>query len=95
MQDLNLILLIILYTLGIILLTLLIVLAIKIIITVNKMEKTIDDVNQKLSSVNQVFNFIDFTTDRIATISDTVINKVASIIMGLFKRKDKEMEEFE
>ena len=95
MQDPNMVLLIILYSLGIILLTLLIVLTVKVIITVGKVEKTVENVNEKLNSFNQVFNLIDFTTDRIASVSDVMINKVSSFILGMFKRKKEETEEVE
>lgn len=93
MADLNLILLIILYSLGIILLTLLIVLAIKSIITVGKVEKVIDDVNYKLSSVNNIFKFVDITTDKIAYLSDAVITKASNLILGAFNKKNKDKEE--
>lgn len=92
MAELNLILVIILYTLGIILLTLLIVLAIKTILAVNKMEKAIDNVNAKLNSFNGIFSAIDFATDRIALVSETVISKIAGVIAGMFNKKNKEEE---
>lgn len=92
LEDINLILLITLYTLGVILLTLLIVLTFKTIIAVTKFEKTLDDVHKKLNSLNQVFNAIDFATDKIALVSESLISKMASIILSIFNKKNKKEE---
>lgn len=95
MQDLNLVLLIILYSLGIILMTLLIVLIVKSIITISKVEKVIDDVNNKLSSVNNIFKFIDVTTDKIAYLGETVVGKASNLILNIIDRGNKNKEEEE
>jgi len=93
MEDLNLILLVTLYTLGVILLTLLIILTFKTIIAVTKFEKTLDDVHKKINSFNQIFNAIDFATDKIALVSESVISKMAGILLSLFSKKNKGEEE--
>lgn len=94
-MTLNEILPIILYILGSILLGILIVLGIKLINVMNKMEQVVDDINTKVSSLNGVFNIIDATTDRLALLSDRMVDGISLIIRKLFakkKKKDKEKE---
>ena len=81
---------IILYALGSILLIVLIILGIKLIITMNKIEKITDDINSKLKSLNGFFSIIDFTTDRLATITDKFVDGVTSLIRRLFNKKKEE-----
>ena len=92
---LNEVLPIILYILGSILLGILIVLGIKLINVMNKMEQVVDDINTKVSSLNGVFSIIDATTDRLALLSDRMVDGISLIIRKLFakkKKKDKEKE---
>lgn len=94
-MTLNEVLPIILYILGSILLGILIVLGIKLINVMNKMEKVVDDINTKVSSLNGVFSIIDATTDRLALLSDRMVDGISLIIRKLFakkKKKDKEKE---
>ena len=85
---------IILYALGSILLIVLIILGIKLIITMNKIEKITDDINSKLKSLNGFFSIIDFTTDRLATITDKFVDGITSLIRRLFnKRKEEEYKD--
>ena len=79
-MTLNEVLPIILYILGSILLGILIVLGIKLINVMNKMEKVVDDINTKVSSLNGVFNIIDATTDRLALLSDRMVDGISLII---------------
>lgn len=81
---------IILYALGSILLIVLIILGIKLIITMNKIEKITDDINSKLKSLNGFFSIIDFTTDKLATITDKFVDGVTSLIRRLFNKKKEE-----
>lgn len=81
---------IILYVLGSILLVVLIILGIKLIITMNKIEDVVDDINKKVKSLDSFFSIIDFTTDKLAMLSDRVVETVASLIKRLFKRKEDE-----
>lgn len=86
---------IILYILGSILLIVLIILGIKMIITMNKIGKITDDINTKLKSLNGFFSVIDFTTDKLATITDKFVEGVTSLIRRIFKKKKEEEYEDE
>ena len=78
---------IVLYVLGSILLVVLIILGIKLIITMNKIEDVVDDINAKVKSLNGLFSVIDFTTDKLAMLSDRVVDTITSLIKRVFKRK--------
>ena len=86
---------IILYILGSILLIVLIILGIKMIITMNKIGEITDDINTKLKSINGFFSVIDFTTDKLATITDKFVEGVTSLIRRIFKKKKEEEYEDE
>lgn len=94
-MTLNEILPIILYILGSILLGILIVLGIKLINVMNKMEKVVDDINTKVSSLNGVFSIIDATTDKLALLSDRMVDGISLIIRKLFAKKNKKDKEKE
>lgn len=81
---------IILYILGSILLVVLIILGIKLIITMNKISEITDDVSTKLKSLNGFFSVIDFTTDKLATITDKFVETVTSLIRRIFRQKKEE-----
>ena len=85
----------ILYILGSILLGILIVLGIKLINVMNKMEKVVDDINTKVSSLNGVFSIIDATTDKLALLSDRMVDGISLIIRKLFAKKNKKSKEKE
>ena len=85
----------ILYILGSILLVVLIVLGIKLIITMNKIDGVVDDINKKLSSLNGFFSVVDFTTDKLAMVSDKFIDGITSLIRKIFNRKKEEEYENE
>ena len=80
---------IILYVLGSILLVVLIILGIKLIITMNKIQDVVDDINDKVKSLNGLFSMIDYTTDKLALISDRFVNTIASLIRKIFIRKEE------
>ena len=84
---------VILYLLGSILLVVLIILGIKLIITMNKIENVVDDINGKVRSLNGFFSAIDYTTDKLALISDRFVDTVTSIIKKIFVRKEKKDNE--
>ena len=94
-MTLNEVLPIILYILGSILLGILIVLGIKLINVMNKMEKVVDDINTKVSSLNGVFSIIDATTDKLALLSDRMVDGISLIIRKLFSKKNKKSKEKE
>ena len=94
-MTLNEVLPIILYILGSILLGILIVLGIKLINVMNKMEQVVDDINTKVSSLNGVFSIIDATTDKLALLSDRMVDSISLIIRKLFAKKKKNNKEKE
>ena len=81
---------IILYILGSILLVVLIILGIKLIITMDKINVTVDNINTKVNSLNGLFSVIDFTTNKLATISDKVVETITEFIRKVFVRKKEE-----
>ncbi len=83
---------IVLYVLGSILLVVLIVLGIKLIITMDKIENTVDNINTKIDSLNGFFSIIDFTTDKLASISDKVVDGITTLIRKVFYRNKEEEE---
>lgn len=85
---------ILLYSLGSILLVVLIILGIKMIITMNKIEDVVDDINGKVRSLNGLFSMIDYTTDKLALLSDRFVDTISSLIRKIFVRKeDKNINE--
>ncbi len=85
---------IIIYILLIIILVIGIILGVKSIITINKVEKVVDDVNEKVASLNGLFQIVDFTTDKIVSITDKVVDGVSTIASKLFfRKKNKKIKE--
>ena len=80
----------VIYILLIIMLVVGIILGIKTIITMNKLERVID----KVESLNSIFNFIDFTTDKIASFTDKVVDAAGNLFGKLLfarnRKKDSE-----
>ncbi len=85
----------IIYVLLIILLIIGIILGIRSIQTLNKVDKVVDDVNDKVQSLNGFFNIIDFTTDKIVSVTDKVVEGVSGLIGRIFKRKSNKNDEEE
>jgi len=83
----------IIYILLIILLVVGIVLGIKTIITMNKVEKVVDDVTEKVESLNSFFHIIDFTTDKLAGLTDRVVELASSLFSKLWTKKSIKKEE--
>ncbi len=83
---------IIIYFLLIILLIIGIILGIRSIQTLNKVDKVVDDVNDKVQSLNGFFNLIDFTTDKIVSVTDKVVEGISGLIGAIFKRKNKKID---
>ena len=79
---------IILYVLGSILLVVLIILGIKLIITMNKIENVVDDITKKVKSLDGLFSIIDMTTDKLAMLSDRIVDMVTVFIKKVFRRKE-------
>ncbi|MCI7241072.1 MAG: hypothetical protein MR550_00800 [Bacilli bacterium] len=89
-------LLIILYLLGSILLVVLIILGIKLINTMNKIQNVVDDINKKVDSFDGLFSIIDNTTDKLALLSDKMVDGVTFLLKKIFKpRKRKEEDDLD
>ena len=86
---------IVIYFLLIILIIIGIILGIRAIQTLNKVDRVVEDVNDKVQSLNGFFNLIDFTTDKIVSVTDRVVEGVSGLIGNFFskKRKNKDIEE--
>ena len=89
-------LLIILYLLVSILLVVLIILGIKLINTMNKIQNVVDDINKKVDSFDGLFSIIDNTTDKLALLSDKMVDGVTFLLKKIFKpRKRKEEDDLD
>lgn len=86
---------IIIYALLIVLLIVCIVIGYKFIITMNHIEKIVDDVDEKVQSFNKFFSVLNFTTDKIATVSDTLISGISGALITIFGRKKKKKRKVE
>lgn len=97
MEALNETLPVLIYLLLIVLLVVVIVIGIKLIFTMNKVDLLLDDVTKKVHSLDRVFNMIDYTTDKVTMISDTVVNFITSKLKRIikFKKNDEEDEDDE
>lgn len=83
---------IVLYVLGSILLVVLIILGIKLIITMNKIDIVVDDITKKVKSLDGLFSVIDMTTDKLALLSDKVVDIITSFVKKVFRRKENEIK---
>ena len=97
MEALNETLPVVIYLLLIVLLVVVIVIGIKLIFTMNIVDLLLDDVTKKVHSLDRVFNMIDYTTDKVTMISDTVVNFITSKLKRIikFKKNDEEDEDDE
>ena len=86
---------IVIYILLIILLIIGIILGVRSIQTLNKVDKVVDDVNDKVQSLNGFFNLVDFTTDKIVSITDRVVEGVSGLIGRVFKKGHQKSDEEE
>ena len=86
---------IVIYILLIVLLIIGIILGIRSIQTLNKVDKVVDDVNDKVQSLNGFFNLIDYTTDKIVSVTDRVVDGVSGFLGTLFGRNKKNDDEEE
>ena len=86
---------IIIYILLIILFIVGIILGIRSIQTLNKVDKVVDDVNDKVQALNGFFNLIDYTTDKIVSVTDRVVEGVSGFLGGIFRRNKNNDDEEE
>ena len=89
------VLLILLYVLGSILLVVLIILGIKLINTMNKINLVVDDINKKVSSLDGLFSVVDMATDKLALLSDRMVDGITFVIKKLFKPKKRKEEDID
>ena len=61
----------------------------------DKITNTVDNINTKVNSLNGIFSVIDFTTDKLANISDKVVDTITTFIRKIFYRKKEEETENE
>lgn len=87
------VLLILLYSLGSIFLVILIILGVKLINTMNKVNLIVDDINKKVDSLDGLFSIIDMTTDKLALLSDRMVDGITYLIKKLFKPKKRKEED--
>lgn len=88
-------LLIMMYLLGSILLVVLIILGIKLIILINKAENVVDNINGKVNKLNALFSIIDVTAEKLALISDKVVDLASTAVNKMFNKKKRKEEEYE
>ncbi len=80
---------VVIYFLLIILIVVGIILGIKAIQALRKVEEVVDDVNQKVKSLNNFFSIIDFTTDKIVSFSDRLIDLIINGFSKILNKKSK------
>ena len=83
------------YILLIILLIVGIILGVRLIGTADRLNDLLDDTKGKVDSLNGLFNVIDFTTDKIAGFSDSIINLTSKLVSHIGNKKKKNYEEEE
>lgn len=95
MATLNSILPVIIYMLLVIFLVVAIIIGIKVIFALNKIDALVDDVTAKVKTLDRVFKVIDFASDKVAALGESIVASVGTIFSKIFKKKLKEMEEDE
>lgn len=83
---------IVIYILLIVLIILLIIISLKAVKAMNTVQEIVDDVDDKVQSLNGFFGIIDTAADKIALLSDRMIDIITSIIHKIFKPRKKEEE---
>ena len=88
------------YILLIILIIIGIILGVRLIKAMNHVDSILDDIDRKIGSLNGLFNVIDFTTDKIASFSDRVVELISGIVSKVgslreARRRKKEEEYYE
>ncbi|MEG0799344.1 MAG: hypothetical protein RR228_00445 [Bacilli bacterium] len=83
---------ILIYLLLAILLVICIIVGIKLINNMVKLEKMIDSIQQKVDSLKGVFDTIDFVTNKVNKLGDTIFDFVSNGIKKIFKNKEKEID---
>ena len=86
---------IIIYILLIILLIVAIIIGIKLIGTIGKVDVLLDDVTTKVKTLDRLFNLIDYASDKVTMVTDSVVNFVTNGLKKVFGGNKKIKEEDE
>ena len=78
---------IIIYILLIILLIVTIIIGIKLIGTIGRVDVLLADVTTKVKSLDRLFNLVDYASDKVTLVTDTVVNFLTSGFKKLFGGK--------
>jgi len=78
-----------LYVLGAVLLGSLIVLVIKLVYSINRVNSILDSVERKMKTVDKAFGAVDRLVDSFSSVTDKVVDGIASGISKVFNHKRK------
>ena len=94
---LNMVLPTLLYIVAIVLIVVLIVVGVKLIGILNKVDKIADNIDDKINTFNGAIRVLKDASDGIASISDTFVASVTSLIAKIFgkNRNNDNKEELE
>jgi len=93
MGFLDFVLPVLLYLVAIILLTVLTVLGVRLIAILNKVDKIVDNIDEKVNTFNGAFNVLGKAANGFASITDSLMFNVSTIVSKLFNNKRKNEEE--
>ena len=90
METLSTVMPIILCALTSILVIILIILGIRLLMTLDRIDAIINDVDKKVKSLNGFFGIIDTVTDKVAFLSDKVVDVVSGLFTKILSGKKNE-----
>lgn len=90
METLSTVMPIILCALTSILVIILIILGIRLLMTLDRIDAVINDVEKKVKTLNGFFGIIDTVTDKVAFLSDKVVDVVSGLFTKILSGKKKE-----
>lgn len=93
METLSTVMPIILCALTSILVIILIILGIRLLMTLDRVDMLIDDVEKKVKSLNCFFGVIDTITDKVAFLSDKVVDIISGFFTKILSSKKNEKGE--
>jgi len=53
----------------------------------DKLDRVVDDVNDKVQSLNGLFSLIDFTTEKVVSITDRITETLGGVFGKFFKKR--------
>ena len=86
---------VIIYILLIILLIVTIIIGIKLIGTIGRVDVLLDDVTAKVKTLDRFFNLVDYASEKVSMVTDTVVGFVTNNLKKLFGGNKKMKEEDE